>query len=302
MGKKRLVAVVGYGNVGKFAVEAINASTDLELAGIVRRSVNNFKDQQIGLPNVPVVSDIRELAKVEAAVLAVPTRLVAEYAKNCLALGINTVDSYDLHGDLVDLRHELAEVAKANQSVAIISAGWDPGTDSLVRGIMEFMAPQGLTFTNFGPGMSMGHTVAVRSISGVKDALSMTMPLGAGVHRRLVYVELEMGAEFATVEKSILQDPYFTKDETHVRQVDNIKKLIDWGHGVLLERKGVSGFTHNQLFKYEMRVNNPALTSQVMVSAVRATFRQQPGAYTMIEVPVIDYLPGDRDELIRRLV
>ncbi|NLL19813.1 MAG: diaminopimelate dehydrogenase, partial [Clostridia bacterium] len=89
---------------------------------------------------------------------------------------------------------------------------------------------------------------------------------------------------------------------THVRQVPDVNRLIDCGHGVLMERKGVSGQTHNQLFKYEMRINNPALTSQVMVSALRATFRQQPGAYTMVEVPVIDFLPGDREELLRRLV
>jgi diaminopimelate dehydrogenase len=39
-----------------------------------------------------------------------------------------------------------------------------------------------------------------------------------------------------------------------------------------------------------------------LVNAARATMRQQPGAYTMIEIPVIDYLPGDREELIRHLV
>jgi diaminopimelate dehydrogenase len=30
--------------------------------------------------------------------------------------------------------------------------------------------------------------------------------------------------------------------------------------------------------------------------------RQKPGAYTMIEIPIIDFLAGDRTELIRRLV
>ena len=30
--------------------------------------------------------------------------------------------------------------------------------------------------------------------------------------------------------------------------------------------------------------------------------RQQPGAYTMIEIPVIDMLYGDREELIAHLV
>jgi diaminopimelate dehydrogenase len=51
-----------------------------------------------------------------------------------------------------------------------------------------------------------------------------------------------------------------------------------------------------------MRINNPALTAQIMVSCARATMRQQPGCYTMIELPMIDLLPGDRDSLIAHLV
>jgi diaminopimelate dehydrogenase len=39
-----------------------------------------------------------------------------------------------------------------------------------------------------------------------------------------------------------------------------------------------------------------------MVCCARATMRQQPGCYTMIEVPVIDLLHGDREELIAHLV
>lgn len=39
-----------------------------------------------------------------------------------------------------------------------------------------------------------------------------------------------------------------------------------------------------------------------MVSAARATIRQQPGCYSLIEIPMIDMLYGDREELIRHLV
>ena len=46
----------------------------------------------------------------------------------------------------------------------------------MIRCMLEFMAPRGITYTNFGPGMSMGHSVAVRSLPGVEDALSMTIP------------------------------------------------------------------------------------------------------------------------------
>ena len=48
----------------------------------------------------------------------------------------------------------------------------------MVHALLEAMVPKGITYTNFGPGMSMGHTVAVKAIEGVKAALSMTIPLG----------------------------------------------------------------------------------------------------------------------------
>jgi len=300
MSNKRKIAIIGYGNIGKYAVQAVQASKDLELVGVVRRTITEPKPSE--LANVPVVTSIEQLDGVEVAILCTPTRQVAEYAKACLKLGINTVDSFDIHSDIVDLRHELDAVAKEHHRVSIISAGWDPGSDSMLRTIFEFMAPKGVTHTNFGPGMSMGHSVAVKAIDGVKDALSMTIPLGTSIHRRMVYVELEDGANFAKVKETILQDPYFVNDETHVKQVDCVDDLIDRGHGVLMERKGVSGMTQNQLFTFEMRINNPALTSQIMVAAARATLRQQPGAYTMIEIPPIDYLAGDRDDMIRKFV
>jgi len=39
-----------------------------------------------------------------------------------------------------------------------------------------------------------------------------------------------------------------------------------------------------------------------MVACARATMKARPGAYTMIEIPVIDMLYGNREELVRRLV
>ena len=164
------------------------------------------------------------------------------------------------------------------------------------------LAPEGVSYTNFGPGRSMGHSVAVRAIEGVRDALSMTIPLGTSIHRRMVYVELEEGADFKAVEAAIKADAYFVNDETHVQQVPCVAELNDVGHGVNLTRKGVSGKTHNQLFEFNMKINNPALTAQVLVNVARASMKQQPGAYTMIEIPVIDYLPGDRETLIAHLV
>ena len=298
--KKIRAAVVGYGNIGKSVVEALQAAPDFEVAGIIRR--NGAENKPSELAAYEVVKDITELKDVDVAIVASPTRQVEEQAKKILALGINTVDSFDIHSQITSLRRSLGETAKEHGSVAIISAGWDPGSDSVVRTLLEAIAPKGITYTNFGPGRSMGHSVAVRAIEGVKDALSMTIPTGTGIHRRMVYVELEEGADFKTVEAAVKADPYFVNDETHVKQVPCVDDLNDVGHGVNLVRKGVSGTTHNQMFEFNMRINNPALAAQVMVCCARATMRQQPGCYTMIEVPVIDLLHGDREELIAHLV
>ena len=297
--KKIRAAIVGYGNIGRYVLEALEAAPDFEVAGVVRRNPNDVPRE---LEAYTVTDSIKKLSDVGVAVLATPTRRVEAFAKEILSMGINTVDSFDIHGGIVELRRSLDAVAKAHGAVSVISAGWDPGSDSVVRALLEAMMPKGITYTNFGPGMSMGHTVAVKAIEGVKAALSMTIPLGTGVHRRMVYVEVESGYDFKQVAAAIKADDYFAHDETHVIEVESVDRLLDMGHGVNLVRKGVSGKTQNQLIEFDMKINNPALTAQILVSVARASFKQQPGAYTMIELPVIDMLYGEREDLIRRLV
>jgi diaminopimelate dehydrogenase len=298
--KKIRAAVVGYGNIGRFTVEALEAAADFEIAGIVRRQ--GAKDKPAALADYPVVSDIRELKDVDVAILATPTRSCEEYARQILPLGINTVDSFDIHTDIRGYRERLMELNKQTGTVSIIAAGWDPGSDSVVRTLLQSLAPKGLSYTNFGPGMSMGHSVCVRSKAGVRNALSVTIPLGEGIHRRMVYVELEDGARLEDVTAAVKADPYFAHDETHVFAVASVDDVRDMGHGVHMVRKGVSGRTQNQRFEFNMSINNPALTGQVLVNVARASMRQQPGCYTMIEIPVVDLLPGDRADLVEHLV
>lgn len=294
MDKKIRAAIVGFGNIGKFTFEALQASDDFEIVGIVRRNVSG----KTFIEDIPVVSDIKELKEVDVAILCTPSREVEKYASLILPLGINTVDSFDIHSDIPGMRKRLDSIAKKSDTVSVISAGWDPGTDSIVRVLMQGMAPKGITETNFGPGMSMGHSVAVKAIEGVKDALSVTIPKGQSLHRRMVYVEMLPGYDFAEIEKKIKEDPYFAHDETYVYQVDSVDQLKDMGHGVNMKRKGVSGKTQNQLLEFNMKINNPALTAQILVGAARASMRLNPGCYTMIEIPVVDLLPGDRDRWI----
>ena len=282
------VAIVGYGNIGRACEQAILVAPDMELTGIYHHN-----DCMTGID-------------ADVVLLCTPTREVPTFAALFAARGICTVDSFDIHTQIMNLRTQLTPLCIANRTVSIISAGWDPGSDSMVRALLMSMAPKGITYTNFGPGRSMGHSVAAKSIDGVKNALSMTIPMGTGVHRRMVYIELEEGADFKTVEAAILADDYFAHDETHVIEVDSVDALNNVAHGVLLERSGVSGTTHNQRFSFSMTINNPALTGQVMVSCARAAFRMKQngeyGAKTMIELRPVDLLPGTIEDNIKALV
>ena len=298
--KKIRAAVVGYGNIGRYSLEALEAASDFDIAGIVRRQGD--KDKPLELTPYDVVDDITKLKDVDVAILALPTRLCPENAEKIVKLGINTVDSFDIHTSILDYRQKQMEVCKQAGRVSVISAGWDPGSDSIVRVLLQSLAPKGLTYTNFGPGMSMGHSVCVRSKEGVKNALSVTIPLGEGIHRRMVYVELEDGATLEQVTAEIKADPYFAHDETHVFAVSSVDEVRDMGHGVNLVRKGVSGKTPNQRMEFNMSINNPALTGQILVNVARASMRWQPGCYTMPEIPVIDMLPGTREDVVATLV
>lgn len=282
------VAILGYGNIGKYAEQAVLSAPDMELVGVYHHRDN------------------LEAIDADVVLLCTPTRAVEQFASFFAQRGICTVDSFDIHNQIYALRATLMPLCVANKSVSVISAGWDPGSDSMIRALLLALAPKGITYTNFGPGRSMGHSVAAKAINGVKDALSMTIPLGTGVHRRMVYVELEQGADFKAVEAAILADDYFAHDETHVIAVPDVDALNNVAHGVNLVRSGVSGATHNQRFEFSMTINNPALTAQVMVSSARAAYRMQQrgqyGAKTMIELAPIDLLPGTEQELIESLV
>lgn len=57
--RKIRAAVVGYGNIGHYAVEALEAAKDFEIVGIVRRQGD--KDKPLELTPYEVVDDIKKL-------------------------------------------------------------------------------------------------------------------------------------------------------------------------------------------------------------------------------------------------
>ena len=291
--QKISVAIIGWGNVGRGCKRAIAENPDLYLAGVVRRPIS-LKQQDPSLANTKVVSDIRELGKVDVALLSLPSREVPERIKEYHSLGICTVDSFDEHERIPALKKDLDINAKAKQVVSIFATGWDPGTDSGIRAIMKIASFTGHTTTTFGGekgGRSMGHTVAVKAIEGVKDAVALTLANGRGKQKRRVYVELLKDADPEKVAKAIQADAYFRNEPTEVLFVKKIDKYNTLHHEGDIERTGMQV---NQ--RYTLEGNNPELTANVMVSCVRACIaarsRGEFGTYTFIERPLIDYLSG----------
>jgi len=302
------VVVHGLGNIGKYALEALEAAPDMQCLGVIRRA-SSLGTQLPDLRGLQDFADLDALIKAkgkpDVAIICGPSRNVPEDASRYLAAGMHSIDSFDLHAEVPSLVRKLDEAAKKSGRVAVTAAGWDPGTNSVLRALFEAMTPVGTTFTNFGRGRSMGHSVAARSIAGVADARSITIPLGGGRHSRLVYILPEKGASPEQIKGNLAKDDYFSHDPLDIRFVADQAELdavADNSHGVFMERIGSSGLTSNQRLSFDMRIDNPALTAQVLVSCARASTRLLPGSYTLIDIPPVTLLPGERMHHVARLV
>lgn len=275
------IAIIGAGNIGKATAKALLESPDFELCGFVRREEKSVSDFE----KIPVGKSIFDFPeKPDGALVCLPSRLVEKAEKELLEAGIYTADCFDIHGELSAMRKRLNFSAEKGNVSCVIGAGWDPGLDSAIRTLMFSAFPESKIYTNFGPGMSMGHSAAAKSIGGIADAVSITLPLGKGKHLRKIYAVLKKGADKNAVEHVILSDGYFEHDECSVEFVDSVKPFFNTEHGVLIE----SNF-ENQKMDFSMKIDNPTLTGRILVSAMRAAFLQKPGAYFMPEIPPCDF-------------
>ncbi len=301
--KKINVAVLGCGHIGAYAVQGLKLTEDMHLVGIIELGCEIPKIQA-RFPGVEVVEDVKMLTvRPDVIILACPTRVVQKAAPKFLEMGINTVDCFDMHGEpFMQLKNALDPIARAHNSTAVMGSGVDPGASTMIRALFEIWAPTGLTYVNYGPGMSMGHTVAAKSYAGVRDALSITRPGRPGVHQRDVYIETEEGVDFKTLTETLMQDPYFAHDDVHFFEVDRVAPLVDMGHRIRVSRKGGASGVDNQLLSFDSLFHNPASTAQVMISSVRAAMALDPGAHIMLEIPLIAFLPISAEDVIRRLV
>ncbi|MCL2538921.1 MAG: diaminopimelate dehydrogenase, partial [Oscillospiraceae bacterium] len=212
------------------------------------------------------------------------------------------------------------------KTAAIISSGWDPGLFSIMRGLFGAALPCGDSYTFWGRGVSQGHSVALRSVKGVRDAIQYSVPIEEAVasvrrgerpelttrqkHLRECYVVAEEGADRDEIAQAIKTMPdYFADYDTQVNFISyeelkaNHSKMP---HGGLVMRSGNTGEnSHTLEFSLELE-SNPEFTASVLLASARAAARLAEdgvyGAKTLLDIPLYYLHADDRMTLIKELL
>jgi len=323
------VGIVGYGNVGRGAEAALLQSEDLVLTGIYSRRP---PDQLSPLNRETKVCSLASLmeSRADADVLLLcggsATDLPLQTPE--LAQKYCVVDTFDTHARIPEHFANVDAAARAGKTAAIISTGWDPGLFSLMRLLGTAILPQGSGDTFWGPGVSQGHSDAVRRIEGVADARSYTLPVQRSMqavrqgasgftprekHTREVYVVLKEGADPQRIAQQIITMPnYFDEYDTTVHFITAEEMAAEHSsmpHGGFVIRSGSLGDEgqYDSLMEFKLELaSNPMFTGAVMAAFGRACYRLHAqgkiGCFTALDVPLGLLSPLSPEALRSKLV
>lgn len=313
MTRKIRIGIAGYGNLGRGTEAAILQNEDMELAAVVtRRDPSCLKLRTEGAARVPF-TDIETLKdNVDVMIVCCGSATDLPEMSPKLAGMFNIIDSFDTHQNIPGHFEAVDRSAKESGHLALISAGWDPGYFSLMRLYASSVLPEGTDYTFWGPGVSQGHSDAIRRIPGVVSATQYTVPVNCSVeavrkgecpclsvgqkHTRDCYVVLREGAEKDQIEKEIKSMPnYFSDYDTTVTFITEEEMQRDHctlPHGGFVIRTGKTGFRKENKSTIEFRLDlesNPEFTSSFLVAYARAVYRLsikgEIGARTVFDIP-----------------
>ena len=123
--KRAQLAVVGFVALGRACALRLLEAEDLELAGVIRRSGGALPAP---LHRVAVAAHLRDLKRVDAALLCVPPDAAPGIARDILQQRIPLVECARLEGRARQSYYaDLDRAARNHRVAAIVGAGWDPG-------------------------------------------------------------------------------------------------------------------------------------------------------------------------------
>ncbi len=315
-------AIVGYGNLGRGVRRAMETSADMKLTAVFSRRVDHLKKEITQVPVLPTEKlTLPKGIKIDVAVLCGGSKEDTPVQGPVFAQRFNTVDSFDTHADIPRYFKQMDSIARKNEHVSIFSAGWDPGIFSMERVLGDAFLPNNQSYTFWGRGVSQGHSDAARKVKGVIDARQYTLPIDNAInkvrsgetpkfskkemHKRLVYVVAEEGADREWIRKEIVEMPnYYAEYDTEVvfiTKEEMLKSHAALPHGGFVLTSGLTG-ENKQILEYRCQLeSNPDFTGSVLVACARAAVRLQQsghrGAFTMLDVPPALYSHHSADEL-----
>lgn len=327
--EKIKVAIAGYGNLGRGVEYALENSKDMELVAVfTRRDPESLKIRC----DVPVYSmDKAPEMKNEIDVMILCGGSANDLPKQTaeMARYFNVVDSFDTHAKIPEHFDTVDAVSRESGKVAVISAGWDPGMFSLNRLYGQAILANGSDYTFWGPGVSQGHSDAVRRINGVVDARQYTIPSEDALnrvrsgeqpeltvrekHTRECYVVAEEGADLAAIENEIKTMPnYFADYDTtvHFISIEEMKANHSGiPHGGVVLRTGTTGENQKNKHIIEYRLtldSNPEFTSGVLAACARAVYRMNregmSGCKTLFDIAPAYLHPDSPAQLRKKLL
>ena len=316
------IGIVGYGNLGKGVEKAIKQNPDMTLVAIFTRRPPTAIDSDAKVVSVDSIESYHNAIDVMVLCGGSSTDLPEQVLE--VSKLFNTVDSFDTHAKIPEYFAKVDACTKANQTLSLISTGWDPGLFSLARLLGQSVLPEGEDYTFWGKGLSQGHSDAVRRVAGVKNGVQYTIPMDnalervrsgenpalttAEKHQRICYVVPEEDADIDAIEKAIKTMPnYFADYETTVHFIseDELKQEHStMPHGGIVFRSGITGSGAKQRIEFSLALeSNPEFTASVLVAYARAVGKMakqgQSGARTVLDVP-LSYLSPKSDEELRR--
>lgn len=280
--KKRQIAVIGLGRLGRRCAELLLDDPVLTLAGVVRRTPAPLD----WLGDLPVVSHVSELPAVDAVLVCLPAGLVLGQARELMQHHLPMVECTRLHGEsFVAHKAELQRMARLYRATAVIGAGCDPGLLSLLRSQFALPIPHGHTQASLHTASSLHHSLAAEGVQGVRKALATELKAADGRLQRYLYVELEPGADRLAVEDAILSDPLYLDEETLVFPVASVADLEETDRGLLLERHAASSNGNHAALLLEARFGEIELAARMMLAGARALPLLQHGAWSLLDIP-----------------
>jgi len=317
------LAIVGYGNLGRGVESAVRQNKDMELLAVfTRRDPSGIKLADPSIPVLPLSSIESYADKVDVLILCGGSATDLPVMTPSLAEKFNVVDSFDNHAKIPEHIANVHNAAMAAGKTAAVSCGWDPGMFSLARVYAEAALPVGETYTFWGPGISQGHSDAIRRIEGVQDARQYTIPVDEALarvrsgenpqlttrqkHLRQCWVVAKEGADLARIERQIKEMPgYFADYDTTVNfisQDELNEKHLKMRHGGFVIRAGKTAQGDTHTIEYALTLeSNPQFTSSILVSCARAVARMhrrgETGCFTLPEIRPCDLMQQDLDDI-----